>query len=55
MTVNSFMASGGDNFTVLLKGSNVQQGGIDLDVMKVYFKAKGTVAQPVLNRITRLH
>ena len=55
VTVNSFMASGGDNFTVFVKGSNVQQGGIDLDVMKSYFKAKGTIDPPVRNRITRLN
>ncbi|MFD2273136.1 bifunctional metallophosphatase/5'-nucleotidase [Undibacterium arcticum] len=55
VTVNNFMASGGDNFTVLVTGSNVQQGGIDLDVMKTYFKAKGTIDPPVRNRITRLN
>ncbi|MES2259150.1 MAG: bifunctional metallophosphatase/5'-nucleotidase [Pseudomonadota bacterium] len=55
IAVNNFMASGGDNFTVLVKGSNLQQGGIDLDIMNAYFKSKGTVPQPVLNRIVRLN
>ena len=55
VTVNNFMASGGDNFTVLTAGTNVQQGAIDIDAASAYFKAKGTVSTPILNRITRIN
>ena len=55
VTVNNFMASGGDNFTILAGGTNVQQGAIDIDASSAYFKAKGTITAPVLNRINRLN
>ena len=55
VTVNNFMASGGDNFTVLTGGTNLQQGAIDIDAASVYFKTKATIATPVLERITRLN
>jgi 5'-nucleotidase len=55
VTVNSFLASGGDNFTVLAKGKRVQDGILDLDALTAYFKAKKTVAVPVLDRIKRIN
>lgn len=55
ITVNNFMASGGDNFTVLTRGTNVQQGAIDIDAASAYFKLKGTISTPAQNRITRLN
>lgn len=55
VTVNNFMAAGGDNFSVLLSGKNIQQGDVDIDAGAAYFRAKGTVPTPVLNRITRIH
>ncbi|WP_293040432.1 5'-nucleotidase C-terminal domain-containing protein [Paraburkholderia sp.] len=51
VAVNDYLAAGGSNFTVLLEGANLQQGGIDLDIATAYFKAKGIVAKPALNRI----
>ncbi|MBD3419142.1 MAG: bifunctional metallophosphatase/5'-nucleotidase [Chitinivibrionales bacterium] len=39
VTVNSFMADGGDNFTVLLDGKNKATGPIDLDALIEYIKA----------------
>jgi len=53
VTVNSFMASGGDSFTVLEKGKRIQDGDLDLDVLTAYFKSKKTVTLPTTNRITR--
>ena len=54
VTVNSFMASGGDNFTVLAKGKRIQESDLDLEVLTAYFKSLKTVPTPVTNRITRM-
>lgn len=55
VTVNNFMASGGDNYSVLTKGTNPQVGLIDIDASVAYFMAQGTVPTPGQNRITRLN
>jgi 5'-nucleotidase len=54
VTVNNFMASGGDNFPVLREGSDVQTGEIDLVVAKLYLRAHGVVRAPAPGRIQRL-
>jgi 5'-nucleotidase len=55
VTVNSFMADGGDNFTVLRDGTERLGGDVDLDALEKYFKANpGGVAPGPQNRITRL-
>jgi 5'-nucleotidase len=51
ITVNNFMASGGDNYTVLRQGRNRQDGEIDSVVTKLYFRVKGLVRAPALDRI----
>jgi 5'-nucleotidase len=56
VTVNNFIASGGDGFTVLLGGSDAVGGDIDLDALIAYLTAQpGPVAIPPLGRITRLN
>ena len=55
VTVNNFIASGGDNFSVLREGTAVQQGDIDLSVAKLYFAAHGVVRPPQGERITRIN
>ncbi len=55
ITVNNFMASGGDNFSVLTQGTNVQVGEIDLVAAKLYFRLKGTVPAPSMGRVTRVN
>lgn len=55
ITVNSFMADGGDNYTVLKQGKNAQAGEIDLVAAKLYFRVKGVVPEPSLGRITRVN
>ena len=55
ITVNNFMASGGDNFTVLQQGRRQQTGDIDSVVARAYFQTKGLVERPALNRISRLN
>ncbi|MBC7917787.1 MAG: 5'-nucleotidase C-terminal domain-containing protein [Rhodoferax sp.] len=55
VTVNNFIASGGDNFTLLTEGRNVQAGEIDLVAAKLYFRLKGVVPAPSMGRITRIN
>jgi 5'-nucleotidase len=43
VTVNSFMAAGGDNFTVLIGGMSQVGGPIDLDALIAYVQ---TLPQP---------
>jgi len=54
VTVNNFMAGGGDNFTVLLGGTNLQSGDVDIDAAVNYFRSMGIVATPSATRITRV-
>lgn len=55
VTVNNFMLSGGDNYTLLAEGKNVQAGETDLVAAKLYFRVKGVVPQPQLGRVTRIN
>jgi 5'-nucleotidase len=54
ITVNSFLADGGDNFTVLRDGTNRLGGALDLDALESYFKQSGVVSPGSQNRITLL-
>lgn len=55
VATNSFLAEGGDGFSVFKQGKNVQIGELDSVVLKLYFRAKGVVAVPTLGRITRIN
>ncbi|MGI8607374.1 MAG: bifunctional metallophosphatase/5'-nucleotidase [Gaiellaceae bacterium] len=52
VTVNSFLAEGGDSYTVLRDGTNRLGGDVDLDALEKYFQATGTVAPGPQDRIT---
>ncbi len=52
ITVNSFLAGGGDGFSVLTKGTNAVTGPIDLDALTAYLGANQPVQAPALDRIT---
>ena len=54
VTVNSFLADGGDNFLVLKQGSNRLGGAVDTDALEAYFVAFSPVAPGPQNRITRV-
>ncbi|MGI8806828.1 MAG: bifunctional metallophosphatase/5'-nucleotidase, partial [Acidimicrobiales bacterium] len=54
ITVNSFLADGGDNFTVLRSGTNRLGGPLDLDALAAYFTAASPVAPGPRDRITRV-
>ena len=55
VTVNSFLAGGGDGFSVLLDGTDQLGGDLDLDAMVDYMGANSPVAPPDVDRITRVN
>ena len=57
ITVNSFLADGGDRFFVLRSGSDRAGGPLDLDALEGYLAPSLTgeaVAPPALDRVTRI-
>lgn len=54
ITVNSFMADGGDQLYVLTQGTNRLGGALDLDALEAYFVSEGVVDPGLQNRITLL-
>jgi 5'-nucleotidase len=52
VVVNNFLASGGDNFTVLARGRNPADGGLDLDATEIYLKTDPKL--PVKGRVVDL-
>ena len=51
ITVNNFLADGGDGFTVLPEGTDRVGGQLDLDAFEAYLSANRPVAPPALDRI----
>jgi 5'-nucleotidase len=51
ITVNSFLAGGGDGFTVLRSGTNAVTGVIDLDALTDHLGARSPLAAPTEDRI----
>ncbi|WP_278914073.1 bifunctional metallophosphatase/5'-nucleotidase [Deinococcus wulumuqiensis] len=54
VTMNNFLADGGDGFTVFAKGTERLGGAVDLDALQEYLKA-GTVTPDDAARITKLN
>jgi 5'-nucleotidase len=54
VTVNNFLAGGGDGFSVLTGGTNPVTGAIDLDAFTAYLGANSPVPAPALDRVTRV-
>lgn len=54
VTVNSFLADGGDNFSILKEGTDRLGGEIDLDALITYFGMHSQVAPGPQDRITLL-
>ncbi|MEN3363395.1 MAG: 5-nucleotidase, partial [Burkholderiales bacterium] len=54
VTLNSYLASGGDNFTVFAQGSNDLGGELDVDALEAYLRTNSPVVPPSVNRITRI-
>ena len=55
VTVNGFLAGGGDNFTLLKQGRDARTGMMDIDALEAYVKANPTLAPSPLDRVTRLN
>jgi 5'-nucleotidase len=55
VTVNSFMADGGDGLGILRSGTSREGGPLDLDALESYLKIAGTIKVQALNRIRRLN
>jgi 5'-nucleotidase len=53
VTMNNFLATGGDGFTVFNEGTNSLGGAQDIDAWVDYFRSKepAGIAVPTLNRI----
>ncbi|MFI4930457.1 MAG: bifunctional metallophosphatase/5'-nucleotidase, partial [Burkholderiales bacterium] len=56
ITINSFLASGGDNFTVFQRdGQDARTGMMDIDALERYVAALGSIAPASLERIRRVN
>ncbi|HUQ05405.1 MAG TPA: bifunctional metallophosphatase/5'-nucleotidase [Kofleriaceae bacterium] len=53
VTMNGFLADGGDGFTVLKQGTQRLGGDVDVDALTAYLAAHSPLAPPALDRITR--
>jgi 5'-nucleotidase len=53
VTVNNYLALGGDGFTVLKQGSKPQTGAFDDEALFAYFQANSPIAPPPADRITQ--
>jgi len=53
VTVNAFLAQGGDGFAALKAGKDAQFGAYDSDALFAYFQAKGEIAPTTMDRIAR--
>jgi 5'-nucleotidase len=54
VTVNSFLADGGDRFTVLTQGTDRLGGALDLDALIAYFAAFSPVPPGPMDRISMI-
>jgi 5'-nucleotidase len=50
VTVNNFLASGGDGYTVLAQGADARDAGLDLDALEAWLSTNPSV--PAGKRIT---
>jgi len=55
VTVNNYLAVGGDGFTTLLGGTMLQTGSYDSDALHVYFTANSPVGPTAGGRIVRIN
>ncbi len=55
VTVNNFLAEGGDGFSAFKRGTRAVTGPIDVDALDQYMRAKGVVSPPPLERVRRVN
>ena len=51
VAMNSFLASGGDNFTMFREGTDATGGVQDVDALEAYIAAAGSLTPPALGRV----
>jgi 5'-nucleotidase len=54
VTMNSFLATGGDNFTMFREGTNTFGGPLDIEAIEAYLAANNPLVPPPADRVTRL-
>jgi 5'-nucleotidase len=52
VTLNNFIAAGGDGFVTFQQGRDPQVGPLDLDSMEAYLRDKDIVQVPPVGRVT---
>jgi 5'-nucleotidase len=53
VTVNEFLAAGGDNFPVLTHGQKIRGGPVDVDALIAYLQSlPQPISLPAINRIS---
>jgi 5'-nucleotidase len=55
VTLNDYLAVGGDGFTVVKQGTGPQYGGYDADALFAFFRAHGPIGPLPLSRILRVN
>ena len=53
VTMNSFLAGGGDGFSVFAEGTDVQVSGQDVDALEAYLSTSAPVTPPATDRIMK--
>ena len=54
VTMNSFLAAGGDSFTLFNEGRDAMTGAVDLDALEAWLAAHPALALPATGRIADL-
>lgn len=54
VTMNSYLAGGGDNFDRFNQGQQVSGGDVDVDALESWLRAHSPVSPPAVDRITRM-
>ena len=54
VSINNFLAGGGDGFTVFAEATDVTGGPIDLDAFVAYFETNSPISPPPLGRIVKV-
>jgi len=54
VTMNSFLAGGGDNFTIFREGKDQLGGMQDIDALEAYIRSASPLTPPATNRIANL-
>ena len=54
VATNSYLAAGGDNFTLFREGADPLVGPQDVDVLEHYIAAAGVLVPPAADRVTRV-